>query len=261
MIILYISRHLLSLSSSSLVLNYQRQLCNSIQTLSYLGIEHTIQVSSKYYAPRGACYTFDMTLDVVTNVLAVIGGGLVFTGFQDSLMPRASAFDPKHGDSAIRVAVALDGGKPGSKHFDPQGADGRAPGVLVYNPVYNYVGHSDWKHRPHIASGSYTDLTIYQEEGPGQQAPWVQLYAGDDAICVAYVSQRMSDGTGLGWLGDMGRACGQDWYHSNVVLEGSDRSPDCVWLNHDHARDKTSTGSAAVQINMMVIDTYDYLVM
>ena len=202
-----------------------------------------------------------MVPNVVTNVLAVIGGGLVFTGFQDNLMPRASTFDPKHGDSAVRVAVALDGGKPGSKHFNPQGADGRAPGVLVYNPVYNYVGHSDWKHRPHIASGSYADLTIYQEEGPGQQTPWVQLYAGDDAICVAYVSQRMSDGTELGWLGDMGRACGQDWYHSNIVLEGSDRSPDCVWLNRDHTRDQTRTGNAAVQINMMVIDTSYFLLM
>ena len=202
-----------------------------------------------------------MVLNVVSNVLAVIGGGLVFTGFQDSLMPRASTFDPKHGDSAIRVAVALNGGKPGGKHFDPQGADGRAPGVLVYNPVYDYVGHSNWKHRPNIASGSYTDLTIYQDEGSGQQAPWVQLYAGDDAICVAYVSQRMSDGTGLGWLGDMGRACGQDWYHSNIVLEGSDRSPDCVWLNRDHTRDATKTGKAAVQINMLVIDVSESLLM
>ena len=69
----------------------------------------------------------------------------------------------------------------------------------------------------------------------------------------------MNDGTELGWLGDMGRACGQDWYHSNIVLEGSDRSPDCVWLNRDHARDETRTGKAAVQLNMMVINTFDFL--
>ena len=200
-----------------------------------------------------------MVLNVVTNVLAVIGGVLTTTGFQENLMPHTSTFDPKHGDSAVRVAVALDGGKPGGKHFDPQGADGTAPGVLVYNPDYDYVGHSDWKQRPRIASGSYTDLIIYQAEGPGQQAPWVQLYAGDDAICVAYVSQRTNDGTALGWLGDMGRACGQDWYHSNIVLEGSDRSPDCVWLNRDHSRDKTGTGNAAVQINMLVMIAYGFL--
>ena len=173
-------------------------------------------------------------------------------------MPRASTFDPKHGDSAIRIAVALNGGAAGGKHFDPQGADGTAPGVLVYNPDYDYVGHSDWKNRPHIASGSYSDLIIHQDKGPGQQAPWVQLYAGDDAVCVAYVSQRMNDGTEFGWLGDMGRACGQDWYHSNIVFEGSDRSPDCVWLNRDHSRDKTGTGKAAVQINMLVMDAFEF---
>ena len=72
----------------------------------------------------------------------------------------APAFNPEHGDSAVRVAVALNGGKPGGKHFDPQRADGTAPGSLVYNPDYDYLGHSDWKQRPHIASSSYTDLII-----------------------------------------------------------------------------------------------------
>ena len=52
-IILYISSHLSSLSFSSLLFNYQAQLCESIQTLSYLSVEHTSQVACRYYARRG----------------------------------------------------------------------------------------------------------------------------------------------------------------------------------------------------------------
>jgi len=116
---------------------------------------------------------------------------------------------------------------------------------------------------PVIRSGSHQDITIFQRGEPvgeGEKAPYIQLFASNEAVCIAYIGQTMADGTVMGWLGDIGRACGRPWYHSNILVGGDDAdaqpnekwSPDCTWLDGDHSYDDPAhiVTPGAMQIHM-----------
>lgn len=82
-------------------------------------------------------------------------------------------------------------------------ADGGAPTVVAYNENHDRIGSSC--HNDYIESGSFLDLTAYQDEGNGQQPTTLQARGTDDELCIAYIAQTWPDGTSRGWLGDMGR--------------------------------------------------------
>jgi len=75
----------------------------------------------------------------------------------------------------------------------------------------------------------------------GEQPTYVQLNVGNDALCIAYLSHTWADGTQRGWLGDMGQACGQSWYYSDVIVGSNSHKPDCIWLDNDHTNNIIST--------------------
>ena len=155
--------------------------------------------------------------DAITGILYVAFGlvALVTLGKHD--VPNIR----QHPDnSAVRVAVALNAPDDG-----PTQADGTYPAILAYNEVGDYIGWSDWQHRPHIKSGGFHDVIIEQQKGPGQQATYLQLFAGTDAVCIAYISQTWADGTTRGWLGDMGRACGRPYYYSHIFVGNDGHVP------------------------------------
>ena len=68
-------------------------------------------------------------------------------------------------------------------------------------------------------------MVVDQHEGPGQQATYLQLFAGTDAVCIAYIAQMWADGQMRGWLGDMGGACGMPSYYSHIVVGNDGHVP------------------------------------
>jgi len=48
-------------------------------------------------------------------------------------------------------------------------------------------------------------------------------------------------------FGDTGRACGQNWFHSNIIIGEEHHKPDCTWIDHNHS---SGILSAAMQSHM-----------
>lgn len=178
-----------------------------------------------------------MSFAVACQVIGFISASISITNFMKSEMAEKQ----DQYDSAVRIAVALNK----AHHF--KDADGTSPMILAFNENGEHIGHSSWERRGHIATGSYKDIIIHQDEGPGQQATTLQVCAMDDAVCVAYISQTWSDGANRGWLGDMGRSCGASWYYSNVIVGDQDHKPTCTWLDQNHSED---IPTSALQIHM-----------
>ncbi|KAF6235251.1 hypothetical protein HO173_006445 [Letharia columbiana] len=180
--------------------------------------------------------------NAITGILYVAFGLVALVTLGKNDVPNIR----QHPDnSAVRVAVALNAPDDG-----PTQADGTYPAILAYNEVGDYIGWSDWQHRPHIKSGGFHDVIIEQQKGPGQQATYLQLFAGTDAVCIAYISQTWADGTTRGWLGDMGRACGRPYYYSHIFVGNDGHVPDCIWMDADHSDDPDHDMPAALQIHM-----------
>ena len=155
------------------------------------------------------------------GVLYVTGGLVNLLTFGLFDLPQIE-FDTS--DSTLRVAVALNGRSDLLAPQDgPQEADGDFPAVLAFNELGGYIG-SSW-HNDKIPSGAFQDVIIDQDKGPGQQAAYLQFFAKNDAICIAYISQQWADGQTRGWLGDMGIACGRPWYWSHIVVGDDHYSP------------------------------------
>ena len=134
------------------------------------------------------------------GVLYVTGGLVNLLTFGVFDLPQV-IFDPN--DSAVRVAVALDGGVDLPAPNDgPTEADEDFPTILAFNELGGYIG-SSWTHEK-IPSGGFNEVIVDQAKGPGQQATYLQFFARKDAVCIAYISQQWADGQTRGWLGDMG---------------------------------------------------------
>ena len=51
-----------------------------------------------------------------------------------------------------------------------------------------------------------------------ERAPTAELFAGNDAICIAAIGATLIDGSKWGWVGDWGKICGLNWYYSGVKV-------------------------------------------
>ena len=155
----------------------------------------------------------------IFNVISVFSAAVGLVGFLQSNFP-ANRIDPM--DSSVRIAVALNGDKgvPGALRH----AAGESPLIIAFNENRHYCGKGDGKHK-YIHSGSFMDIRIEQKKsGPGEQATALQIIPTTNELCIAYIGQTWSDGTHRGWVGDMGKACQRDWYHSNIIV-GDDHKP------------------------------------
>ena len=160
----------------------------------------------------------------MAGVIFVRAGIAALTMFTSAQTPNR----PKNqGDSVVRVAVGLNShdhnaAPPNNQPWD---ADGTTPAMLAFNELGGYIGWSNWQKRPQIKSGTFSDVTITQGHGPGQQAPYLQLFAGTNAVCIAYISQQWADGQLRGWVGDMGTACGMPTYYSHLFVGNDGHAP------------------------------------
>lgn len=174
------------------------------------------------------------------EVLSVVSGVVRIISFLQGLFPPESSSPTA--TSYIRIGVGLNGNFDGHTLSDSQGA---VKGVRVYNENQHLIGKG--KGNGVIPSGGYQDITVDQSQGQGQQPTYLQLNAGKDALCMAYITQQWPDNTKRAWSGDMGRECGRDWAYSNIIIDDSGYKPDCTWLDQDHSN---GIWAAAIQIHM-----------
>ena len=129
--------------------------------------------------------TFNMALAVIGLVFGIIG--LVGVA-ENSVPPR----QPNLMDSTVRLGVALKGdeGQPGVLRRTA----GDAPLVHAFNENQNLCGSSDKDFHEFITPGSFVDIIIKQEEGPGEQATSLQIIPTTNALCIAYIAQMWADG-------------------------------------------------------------------
>mgnify|MGYP000548320561 CR=1 FL=1 len=76
----------------------------------------------------------------------------------------------------------------------------------------------------------------------GTRAEYVAVSAARNAICIAWITVAMFDGTtGGAWTGDVGHYCGQSWYPQHEKAGWLDDKktkpyiPKCTWIDRDHS--------------------------
>lgn len=126
----------------------------------------------------------------MADVLGLIGDSLSIYQFLASLFAGRSA-----NVCVVRVAAALNGN-------GLSGADGSVAAVRLYNENQQLIGN---RAGGYVSSGGFRD--IYVSQPTNQQAPFVQIGASNDAICIPYVTTTWADGAQYGWTGDWGYAC------------------------------------------------------
>jgi len=168
------------------------------------------------------------------GVLDVIGlvAGVAFGVI--GLLPSANPDPLANGNSIVRVGVGLQDVTMG----------GDVPVVTLFNEKKDQIGeYYDHTNRK-VDAGAFADLVVDQT-AKYQQPTYAQLYTGADAICIAYIGQTWPDGIKRGWLGDMGKICGQKNYFSNLIVSTADGSlykPYCTWMDADGSNGIEVTG-------------------
>lgn len=96
---------------------------------------------------------------------------------------------------------------------------GIIPSVKVWNEEGVFIGAAIGSSVSDIQPGTFKTVEVrHNDSYLFQQPTYVEVSGGSDAVCVAYMAQTWADGTQLGWLGDMGRYCGKEWYYSSLFV-------------------------------------------
>lgn len=134
----------------------------------------------------------------MADVIGVISGGMGIYSFIESLLPSAES---------LKTTVRVSAGKISET------AGGKVAEIRLYDDAGSIVGKNEGGG---VDRGSFTDISISQSTG--QQATWVELRGDDDAICIPYISVTWADGSTYGWMGDVAKECGMDWYEGGVYV-------------------------------------------
>lgn len=129
---------------------------------------------------------------------------------------------PKHGMTTVRIGAGLD-----VVHGLENGG-GDVPGIRLFNEGAELLNKKEYRHPPYIGDGDFYDIEI---ETNGQQSTYTLFSAKSDALCIAYATITMPDGSKYGFDGDLGRFCGGAWYYSNYYIDGSKTEPSCTWID------------------------------
>ncbi|KAK7705572.1 hypothetical protein SLS64_007939 [Diaporthe eres] len=176
---------------------------------------------------------------VAVDVIGVVGSLLGTWQFGENLIPSVEQHQ-----STYRIQVGLDGTKDGNgKSLSNSG--GSIDQIKTYNNNRELIGSGKGGS---ISEGGYSDFTAKQTGS--QQAITTEFYAGNDAMCIAYISAAMDEGTKWGWVGDWGYTCGMNWFPSGYRMQssgGNDKveAPRCTWIDKDHSND-ISVGVIAI---------------
>jgi hypothetical protein len=161
-----------------------------------------------------------------SGVMAVAGlvAGLPL-GILGVLPNKNTAPDPlSEGNSIVRLGIGLKLPEYDSNTTDwytGQDMGGALPRFRVFNARNEFIGRSHG--HKEAEDGQWASVEIIQNgTGRGQQATSLELRGAEgDPTCISYIAHTWSDGTKVGWLGDMGLHCGKHWYHSLLYVQTS----------------------------------------
>jgi len=167
----------------------------------------------------------------------VLGFLSVFAQGLSTIFASPESFaKPSPKGTTVTIAAALD--MPGGI----SNAGGDFPAVRLYNEAHAEIG-SKTKKLGGVGNGA-TDSNFIEHKN-GQQASYALFTAGNDAICIAYVTITWANGDKYAWTGDWAGpdGCKNDWYYSNVFIEGGgkekkDKST-CLWIDRNGDRELT----------------------
>lgn len=134
----------------------------------------------------------------VIEAIGLISGVLGILSFIEGQVP------PNEGDFAyFRIAVGLDDYE--NDNGDTlSNAGGNIDSIRLYNNVEELIGVGGLSDS--IPQGEFKDAKVPQ--GNNQQPSTTIFQAGDDAVCIAYITATMGDGNQYGWTGDWASICG-----------------------------------------------------
>jgi len=160
-------------------------------------------------------------------VISVVGAlaGIVSIGMMiPGLIPDKDEHYP-----VVRIAAGLSTNRADN-------TAGNMPGVALYDIMGRRVAWIDGT-KDILKDGAFIDIKVPFEDGVGTQpSEYIAINnGGDDALCIAYITLTNSDGTKKAWYGDVGKACGADWYHSMLKTGDDDYQPSCIWIDRNRS--------------------------
>lgn len=161
------------------------------------------------YCPRSL---ITMAAAVALEVFGLFVGGLL--GIVDLLLPppEIPTSPLQQGHSLLRFGIGLNSSVP-------QSLGGTIPSVRVWNEEGVLIGSAVGAASRDIQPGTFKTVeVVHNDSYLFQQPTYLEIAGGSDAVCLAYIAQTWADGTQLGWLGDMGKYCGTQWYYSNLFV-------------------------------------------
>lgn len=164
---------------------------------------------------------------------ALLAFGFAMMPLLDSAKPPVPASD----ETTVRVGA----GKP---FHDESVANygGNRPNIALFDVAGYDLGWEEGGTK--LQAGDYHDYTIKMPANNRGQAEYISVSsAGNDGICIAYVTVNWPGDTGSRtWYGDYAADCGGSWYHSHVITNDDGTKPKCAWIDGDATNAHTTKG-------------------
>ena len=110
---------------------------------------------------------------------------------------------------------------------------GDAPGVSVFDGVGSYCGteaghtKNDIEGTVHIDRGTSREYSI----STNLHAEYISVVAGGtNGVCIHSVTMSVN-GLSYAWTGDVGKACGAEWYPQSNPIDTASNVPVCIWID------------------------------
>ena len=174
-----------------------------------------------------------LIVDGIGALAGVVGVGMMIPG----LLPQVDLHQP-----VVRVAAGLSW-----KESDT--TSGNQPGISLFDVRGRHIGKMDGK-QDRIKDGDFVDISVPFDVGVGKKpVEYISVSkGGNDALCIAYLALTQPDGTKKAWYGDVGKACGANWYHSLLKTGDDDYQPSCIWIDGDKSNGTKSLPSTALAL-------------
>lgn len=172
----------------------------------------------------------------MAGLLNAVGAAFLFL----SMPPIMSFYFPKAEQASTTVRVYAGASQPGAKDISP---GGNVPSIAVFDGNGGRLGFMNGKRHGKIEDGSYKDVTVnHIDKHKNGPAEYVSISSsGTDALCIAALTFTMADTSTYTFFGDVGKACGSDWYFSNLNFKtttNSNYKPNCTWISSPESNGK-----------------------
>jgi hypothetical protein len=166
-----------------------------------------------------------MAAEAVSGAIGLFGDTLgLYQNLQDFLFPNSN---PKFAN--VRISI----GQIANLSDTQRSLGGDAPGIALFDAIAEYVGSeaghtkNDIQGTEHIDKGTSRDYSIETPLAP----EFISVVAGgSDGACIHAVTME-ANGLSFSWTGDIGKACGAEWYPQKNAIDSTPNRPACIWID------------------------------